>query len=311
MIDIVIVNWNAGALLAETVTSIQRFHGNCVTSVVIVDNASIDDSLSRVEAIPDLAFELTLIRSHENHGFGQACNLGARRSQGKYILFLNPDSALYADSLPKALAFMQDPINADIGICGVQLLNEAGGIARSCARFPTSTGLVVHALGLDRIFPVLGHAMADWNHTQTRRVDHVIGAFFFVRRTLFDALQGFDPRFFVYLEDLDFSFRARRAGWRTMYLADTQAFHAGGGTSAQVKAHRLFYSLRSRILYAFKHLPRIGAIGVLLTTLLVEPLSRSILALLRRSWSAATETWRAYSMLWRWLPRWLFKGETH
>ena len=68
--------------------------------------------------------------------------------------------------------------------------------------------------------------MAEWDHAQTRQVDHVIGAFFLVRRDLFDVLGGFDERFFVYLEDLDFSYRARQAGWHSVYLADVQAFFA-------------------------------------------------------------------------------------
>jgi GT2 family glycosyltransferase len=152
--------------------------------------------------------------------------------------------------------------------------------------------------------------MAEWDHASILQVDHVIGAFFLVRREIFNSLNGFDDRFFVYLEDLDFSFRARKAGWRSMYLADAQAFHAGGGTSNQVKARRLFYSLRSRLLYAFKHFSWLGAIAVVLATLLVEPLSRSAQALFRASLSTLRETWAAYGMLWRWLPQWFLKGVT-
>jgi GT2 family glycosyltransferase len=162
---------------------------------------------------------------------------------------------------------------------------------------------------LTRIISRLGYFMHEWDHRKTRRVDHVIGAFFLVRRELFVDLHGFDERFFVYLEDLDFSFRAHKAGWCTVFLAEAQAFHAGGGTSQQVKARRLFYSLRSRLLYAFKHFSRPGAVGVLLTTLLVEPVSRSLLALLRRSMTNLRETWMAYGLLWRWLAKWLLRRE--
>lgn len=131
-----------------------------------------------------------------------------------------------------------------------------------------------------------------------------------VRRTTFESLGGFDERFFVYFEEVDFSYRARQAGWRSVYLADVQAFHAGGGTSNQVKARRLFYSLRSRLLYAAKHFSTAGTALVFLATLLLEPLSRSALALARRSWPALRETWQGYAMLWRWLPQWVFKGVT-
>src|SRR5450830_419774 len=307
-LSIIIVNWNAGSQLAEVVSSIEKYHHGLVSSVVIVDNASTDDSLGRVETLQDLPFKLLVIRNSENYGFGKACNLGAQQAKSEYLLFLNPDAALYADTLPKALAFMQDPANSKVGICGVQLLDEAGHVSRSCARFPSAVGFVAHAVGLNRFFPSLGHFMAEWDHAQTRQVDQVIGAFFLVRRNLFEALHGFDERFFVYFEEVDFSYRARQAGWRSVYLAEAQAFHAGGGTSNQVKARRLFYSLRSRLLYAFKHFSWIGAAGVLLTTLLVDPVSRSVLAIFRRSWSALMETWAAYGMLWRWLPQWILKG---
>lgn len=310
LLSIIIVNWNAGSQLAEVVSSIEKYHHGLVLSVIVVDNASTDDSLDRVETLQDLPFKLLVIRNSENCGFGKACNLGAQHAKSGYLLFLNPDAALYADTLPRALTFMQDPANAKVSICGVQLLDEAGQVTRSCARFPSAPGFVAHAVGLDRFFPRLGHFMAEWDHAQTREVDHVIGAFFLVRRELFDALSGFDERFFVYLEDLDFSYRAHQAGWRSVYLTDTQAFHAGGGTSNQVKARRLFYSLCSRLLYAFKHFSWMGAFAVLLATLLVEPLSRSALALLRRSWAGLKETWAAYGMLWRWLPQWVLKVDT-
>lgn len=306
MLDIVIINWNAGVQLRTCIDSIVQYSAGLVKQTIVVDNGSVDRSDASMEGLPNV----TLIRTGANLGFGKACNLGAQHVKSDYVLFLNPDAALYADTLPKVMAYMQDPANARAGICGVQLLDEAGQVSRSCARFPSAPGFIAHAVGLDRFFPRLGHFMAEWDHAQTREVDHVIGAFFLMRRNLFDALHGFDERFFVYLEDLDLSYRAHQAGWRSVYFTDAQAFHAGGGTSNQIKARRLFYSLRSRLLYGFKHLSWIGAVGVLLATLLVEPVSRSVLALLRRSWSGLTETWAAYGMLWRWLPQWLFKGVT-
>ncbi len=300
-VSIVIVNWNANSQLADAIASIARHHRNLVSSVIIVDNASTDDSLNQAEALQNLPFRPLIIRNSQNMGFGKACNLGAQHAKSDYLLFLNPDAVLYADTLPIALAYMENPANAKVGICGVQLLDDSGHVARSCARFPTVLGLVAHAVGLDRFIPRLGHFMAEWGHAHTRQVDHVIGAFFLVRRDLFDALQGFDERFFVYLEDLDFSRRAHQAGWRSVYLVEAQAFHAGGGTSNQIKARRLFYALRSRLLYAFKHFSKLGAVAVLLTTLLVEPVSRSVLALLRFSGGGLKETWIAYGLLNAWL----------
>jgi GT2 family glycosyltransferase len=203
---------------------------------------------------------------------------------------------------------MQCSENLKVGICGVQLIQEDGQIARSCTRFPSVTNWVAHAVGLDRIFPGSAHRMANWDHDSSRVVDHVMGSFFLVRRVVFDALQGFDDRFFVYLEDLDFSKRAKALGWTSFYVADTRAFHAGGGTSRQVKAIRLFYSLRSRILYSIKHFSWFSALLILLATLIVEPCSRTVFAILKRSWSSLKETWCAYGMLYRWLPALSIKG---
>lgn len=306
MINVIIVNWNAGHQLRACIDSITQHAQSLVDQIIVVDNGSADGSEASVEGLP----KITLIRACANLGFGKACNLGAKQAHGEYLLFLNPDAALREDTLPKALAFMQDPPNSEFGICGVQLLDESGQLSRSCARFPSPLGFALQSVGVDKSFPGAGHIMAEWDHSVTRAVDHVIGAFFLVRREVFDTLNGFDERFFVYLEDLDFSYRARQAGWKSVYLAEAQAFHAGGGTSKHIKARRLFYSLRSRLLYAFKHFSWAGAWVVLLATLLIEPVSRSVLAIARLSWSGLKETWGAYAMLWRWLPQWWFKGIT-
>lgn len=304
MIDIVIVNWNAGPQLADCVVSINKFDHGLVSKIVVVDNGSVDGSDDAVENLPNV----DLLRAGENLGFGRACNLGATRATNEYILFLNPDAALYEGTLPKVLAFMEAPENAHVGICGVQLIEEDGRVARSCARFPTAVRFVSRAIGLDRMFRKLGYHMADWDHRSRGQVDHVIGAFFFMRKSLFLDMGGFDPRFFVYLEDLDFSYRCANAGWPSFYLADVQAFHYGGGTSEQVKAHRLFYSLRSRIQYAFKHFSVLGALTVLLATLCIEPMSRTLLAVARRSFSSIKEIWLAYFWLLKWLTSWTFRG---
>ncbi|SFQ11046.1 hypothetical protein SAMN05216229_111148 [Geopseudomonas sagittaria] len=304
MISVIIVNWNAGALLKNAVSSLQSQH--LVDEIIVVDNGSTDNSAELVEHFE----KIKLIRTGKNLGFAAACNIGANGSKSEYLIFLNPDATVNQDTLEKALAYMQKPENSAVGICGVQLIDEKGNISRSCAKFPSTSTLAAHTLGLDRILPKFGYGMSDWNHNTTKKVDHVIGAFYLIRRKIFEDAHGFDERFFVYLEDLDLSYRVATAGWSSVYLADVQAFHAGGGTSNQVKAKRLFYSLRSRVLYAFKHLSFLNALLILLLTFLVEPLSRSAYAIARGSWQNIKETWVAYLMLLTWLPRWLISGKT-
>lgn len=294
MVDIVIVNWNSRHYLKCCIDSLVD---RAIRNIVVVDNASTDGSEKFIRERKGI----TLIESKINLGFGKACNLGARHVNSEFILFLNPDACIYSDTINKVLAFMQDPANAQTGICGVQLIGENDHIARHCSRFPTLFGFISHSIGLDRISPRLGHVMAEWDHLTTRNVDQVIGAFFLVRRRLFDALDGFDERFFVYYEEVDFSYRAYCAGWKTTYFVGARAFHAGNGTTRDIKARRLFYSLRSRLVYVSKHFVWYKAFAVYLVSFLIEPFSRSSLSLIRCSWSGFKEIWLAYNMLYRWL----------
>jgi GT2 family glycosyltransferase len=296
-VAIVIVNWNSGSQVRDCVDSIILHRNQLRVSTIVVDNASTDGSADLVEGLRNVE----LIRAGSNLGFARACNLGASSvKDAEYLLFLNPDAMLEAGALQRAVDFMDSASSAGIGICGVALQENSGHVARSCARFPSPWRLAVVASGLDRVFPSLGTTMREWNHAQSRRVDQVIGAFFLVRRALFDALNGFDERFFVYFEEVDFAFRASRLGMGTMFLSDIKAFHAGGGTSKQVKARRLFYSLRSRVLYARKHFSTVGYLLVVLTAVGVEPLARSVNHLIRGQLAGVVETLTAYRMLLNW-----------
>jgi GT2 family glycosyltransferase len=266
--------------------------------VVVVDNASWDQSIAE---ITNLDLPLTIIYNPVNLGFGAACNIGAKNSRADFLLFLNPDTRLFEDSLSRPLAFMTQPRSRRMGIVGVQLLDEYGQISRSCTRFPTPAHFLAKSLGLDRLFPRLfpSHFMTEWDHYDSRNVDHVMGAFFLVRHALFEMLGGFDERFFVYLEDLDFSLRAWQSGWSSFYIAEVQAYHRGGGTSEQVKALRLSYSIHSRVLYSYKHFSWAAATGLLLVTLLLEPLARLGFSVTKGSLVEAKETIHGYFSLWR------------
>jgi N-acetylglucosaminyl-diphospho-decaprenol L-rhamnosyltransferase len=303
-LEIVIVNWNSGVQLRKCLESIAtaRQDNFRLNRVVVVDNASADGS---IEILGNLAFQLKIIRNKTNRGFAAACNQGARGSGADYLLFLNPDTRLSLDSLGKPIGFMENPNNRKIGMVGIQLIDENGHISRTCARMPSAWQFLVQITGFDRVAPRLfsSHLMREWNHEESREVDHVMGAFFLVRQKLFEELGGFDERFFVYLEDVDFSSRAHRAGWRSFYMADVKAYHKGGGTSEQIKSTRLFYSLRSRILYSYKHFSRASATALTLATLFLEPLIRSIWSLIRFAFREFSETLRAYVMLWREMPQ--------
>jgi GT2 family glycosyltransferase len=144
--------------------------------------------------------------------------------------------------------------------------------------------------------------MTDWDHTTNRDDDQVNGAFFLIRRDLFERLGGFDERFFVYFEEVDLARRAAELGYRSHYLATARAFHRGGGCTDQVKARRLTYSIRSRLAYASKHFSRVSATTLALATILIEPISRIIACALRGSVTGCAETVRGFRPVWKEAP---------
>lgn len=297
-LDVVCVNWNSGRQLAECLDSLARTsrEGFSLGRVVVVDNASLDGS---ADSLNHPALPLRLVMNPTNRGFAAGCNQGARGSRSDYLLFLNPDTMLDRESLARPLAFLESEEGRDVGICGIRLVDRQGAVARSCARFPTAGGFLAASAGVDRLFPrrFPGLIMREWDHLDSRTVDHVIGAFYLVRRPVFEALGGFDERYFVYLEDLDFSLRARQAGWRSYYLSAAQAYHRGGGNSEQVRAERLVYLLRSRLRYGRRHFSGAGAAAVAIGTLVVEPVVRVGAALASGALSQARDTVKAYWLL--------------
>jgi hypothetical protein len=304
-LDIVIVNWNTGPQLQECLQSISLKNSASVLRLcecVVVDNASVDGSADSLKGLP---LSLTMARNHENKGFAYASNQGAELGAAEYLLFLNPDIKLFPDSLTKALLFLQKAQNQQVGILSIQLVDRNGIVQRNVARFPTPKSLVCQMLGLDRLWPhrFPSHFMTDWDHQESQEVDQVTGAFYLVRRKVFEELRGFDERFFMYFEDLDFAYRAKQAGWKSYYLADAQAFHYGGGASYQVKAKRLFYVLKSRVLYVAKHFGVPSALKILISSLIVEFWVRLGWSLVNLSGQNFIETLRAYGMFTRALPQ--------
>lgn len=294
-LSIVIVNWNGAALLKRCIDSL-RWADEIPHEVLVVDNGSTDASLAACEDRDGVV----VIRNGRNLGFGAACNIGARAAQGTVLLFLNPDCEIGPGSIERC---MNELSHSGVGACGIALTDALGNVARSCHRFPTFASFVRRILGLHILWRRFGDgAMTDWDHGQDADVDHVIGAFYVIRRELFARLGGFDERFFVYLEDLDLSWRIRQSGLRIRFLATPKSFHLGGGLSENIKARRLFYATRSRILYAYKHFQRSDAHLHLALTLLVEPVTRSVQALGRLSVSGLAEGLHGFTMLWRDLP---------
>jgi N-acetylglucosaminyl-diphospho-decaprenol L-rhamnosyltransferase len=264
--------------------------------VAVVDNASSDGSL---ESLQDLPVPLEIIRNSDNIGFAAACNQGAAHSAADYLLFLNPDTRLFPDTLAVVTAFMDSERADGIGICGVQIVDEDGGLAISCSRFPTPRVLFGKITGLHALFPMLlpSHHLTSAEMRESRVVDQVIGAFYFVRRELYTELGGFDERYFIYFEEVDFALRARGQGAGSYFLKEARAFHAGNVSTDQVRDIRLYHSLRSRVLFADRHWPRWQADLLVGLTFTVELAARLVRATVHGSRSDISATARAYRML--------------
>lgn len=304
MIDIIIVNWNSGKQLYNCLKSISGLNGGGfkLDRIVVVDNSSTDNS---IEGLEDLTLPLEIIRNNKNIGFAAACNKGATNSKVDYLLFLNPDTKLFNNSLTLPLNYMQKKENERVGICGIQLVDEKGIVQHTCAKFPTLIHFIIKILGLNQLFPNLFFSsyMTEWNHMESKIVDQIMGAYFLVRHSLFKELGGFDERFFVYFEEVDFSLRAYKADWGSAFLSESKVYHKGGGISEQIKAKRLFYSLQSRVLYGYKHFRWLSATSLMLLTLFVEPWTRLVWNIIRGSNKELFETFKAYFLLWKDMPK--------
>lgn len=192
---IVIVNWNSGEQTRECLKSINEIdmQGFVIDKVVVVDNASNDKSQ---ETYCTYKYNYELIQNTENKGFAFACNQGANESNSDYILFLNPDTRLFKDTMVKLTEFLLCK-DSSIGIVGIQLLDENKNISKTCSRFPTKRQRLCKIFGITKIIPSTSANMKEWAHDESRIVDQVMGAFFVVDRLLFQKLNGFDERFCI------------------------------------------------------------------------------------------------------------------
>ena len=298
-VHIVIVNWNTRDYLRECLESIgrSRLDGVELARVSVIDNDSSDGSADGLEAIAPLPLEV--VRNRHNAGFAAACNQGAARSTADYLLFLNPDTRLAEDTLATVVRFMDSREAADVGICGARVVDETGAPANSVARFPTLRIVLGKITGLHRVAPRLfpGHRVPAVELDRSGTVDQVIGAFFLIRRELFERLGGFDRRYFVYYEEVDLALRARRLGARSYFLYEATVMHVENVSSSQVPALRLYHSQRSRLLFALAHWPRSHALALLVLTFTAEPLARLVKAALDRDPAAASQSVGASRLL--------------
>lgn len=231
LLSICIVNWNTREDLVKAIESL-NCGGADDREVVVVDNASSDGSAAFVRSrFP----AVTLLENQENSGFSRAYNQAIEAARGEYLLLLNPDCIVHPHALERLTAFLES--NPKAAAVGPRLLNADGSLQYSCRRFPTfATGLFRNT-PLGRLFPrnrfSREYLMTEWDHSAAREVDWISGAAICIRREALDQVGLLDERFFMYCEDVDWCFRARKLGWGIHYLPTATVTHLIGRSSDQ------------------------------------------------------------------------------
>jgi GT2 family glycosyltransferase len=278
-LSVIVVNYNTRHLLPEMMASLERAAQETSLQVVVIDNASSDGSAEFIRTTwPDLE----LIANPGNVGFGRANNQALPRLRGRNVLLLNTDAFLAPDSLRISLAHLDR--HPDCGIVGVRLVSRDGSVQPSCRYFPTPWNILLNRTGLCRLFP--GTQLVDtpgWDDRQSAECDWVPGAFLLIRGAVIAQVGLFDPRYFLYYEEVDFCRAAKAAGWKVLYCADTDVVHIGGASAKSVGAltrsgqQLSALQLESELLYFRKH----HGLGGVLAYLVLAAAGDALLALAR------------------------------
>jgi len=230
--DVVVVNYNAGELLLECVSSVFDAGAN---RCIVVDNASNDDSLEVVERAIDRE-DLMVTRNAKNVGFASACNSGMRLSSAGHLLFLNPDCTLAGDALKRMLEVLDSA--DDIGMVGGFLSNPDGTEQAGGRRvFPTPRRAFIRAFGLSRLGRLFPKYFSDFLlhtepvPTEPVPVEAVSGACMLAKREAIEDVGPWDEAYFLHCEDLDWCMRFELNGWKVVFVPDAKVFHVKGTCS--------------------------------------------------------------------------------
>lgn len=252
-LSVAIVSWNVKGLLNKCLESVFKAAKELQTEVIVVDNASSDAS---TEMVKNRFPQAILIENKQNIGFGAANNQAIKRSRGKYVLILNPDTEILGGSLNMMATFLNE--NPKVGAVGPKILNPDNSIQLTCARnYPTLTTEFFWLTTLVRRFPknrVIGHyLMSYWDHNDRRQIDCLSGACMMVRRDVLEKSGLFDEGYFMYGEDVDLCYRIKKAGWQIWYLPQAQIIHYGGASSKAISEGASVYDRRAIQLFFRKH----------------------------------------------------------
>jgi GT2 family glycosyltransferase len=191
--------------------------------IIVIDNASTDGSPSAISKFQFPIFSSKIIQSKENLGFGKGCNLGANNAKGRCLLFLNSDTKVLDKGFLSMVDFLDK--NAKVGILGGKIENDDGSVQQSCGKFYNLFNLVIMLLGFER-FGFLRSSPSD-----IQRVDWISGACMMIKKDIFEKLAGFDEKIFMYMEDMEICFRAKKLGFMTYFYPRLSLRHRALGSS--------------------------------------------------------------------------------
>ncbi len=229
-LSIVIVSYNTKETTRKCLEYVEKYSHGLDIEVIVVDNASTDDSC---DMIANDFPHIRLITLSENRGFAGGNIPGMKISKGRYILLLNSDAFINRDTIEKAVKYMDE--HSKTGILGCRLTNPDGSLQPSARMLPGPLNKILTRTGLAAHFPkspFFGRVdFTWWDHSTPRKVGWVVGAFFLIRRETMEEIGYLDDRYFLYFEEVDYCLRAKRSGWDVTFYPDAQAIHLGGQSS--------------------------------------------------------------------------------
>lgn len=231
-LSIIIVNFNTRDLLFDCLKSISKAtHPKNGLEVIVVDNASHDDSVKMVKSnYPDVI----LIKNKKNLGFAKANNIGAKKAAGRFLLFLNSDTVIKRYSLVKPLKFLKN--HPKVGAITIKLVTATGQIDIDNHRgFPTPWASFCHFFGLSRLLP--NSTLLNSYHLGLRKLNRVhsipvaAGSFLMMPSKIFKQIGGWDEAYYFYGEDIDLCYRIGLANYKIIYYSKVSALHLKGASS--------------------------------------------------------------------------------
>lgn len=306
--SVIIINWNARDKLANCVYSLQKVT-EIQIEIIIVDNASTDDSLSLLHSfLPNVG----LITNEANVGFAAANNQAAGVASGRYLLLLNPDTEIRPGAIEKMIDFADH--NRHIAAVGPRLLNPNGTIQRSAWRgFPGIWTALIDAFYLWKIpeLPIVRNSELTTDQLgSTQEVDHILGACMLIPADAWEEIGPLDERYFLFLEETEWCRRAKALGKRIVYLPDAEVIHYGQHSMRQQPSQNLPHLYRSYCQFLrdgtggnkFRMVILKAVISCAILVRLIMWKIRSLLSPSGEQRNMARKMLAGYSQVWRELP---------